>query len=550
MDKEKEILLHWLNRLIIGRPVLVTPLLGLFLLFNFNALQTASSIFPFYFLLGATWGLTFLYLVTIRWIQNLNAFVLLQLVCDLLLITLLTGVTGNVESPFSILYIVAVVSSAFFFPKKGSVLVAISAILLLGAITLIKEQSPETIYRFLLHAIAFYAVGIVSGRFLDNMREKEIGLAKLRLLHDDIVKSIPSGLITTNTDGKITSFNHAASKIMAIAVHEALGMIWWELFSWEELKNQYKKLALCGVPQRFEDSVLRCDGKNICIGVTLSSLRNDQGEITGVIGTFQDLTRMKMLEEEMNQKRSLAVIGELAAGMAHEIRNPLASLSGSVQLLKNELSLSGDYRRLLDIAHHEADRLNTIITEFLLYAKPLSPRRRWTALADLLSEGVELIKNTKEITEAISVRVETFQTPVSCFIDPDQIHQVFWNIAINAFQAMSEAGGILTISAREVAWPVGGGPAGRSGEGVDITFCDTGTGISKKDLPKIFDPFFTTKSSGSGLGLSIVQRIIGQHGGGIHVQSAPTGTTFIISLPKGDENAVAMEEIFNPPERL
>ena len=541
MDKEKDILLHWLHRLIIGRPVLITPLLGLFLLFHFNTLQTTASIFPFYFLLGATWALTFLYLVTIRWINNLNAFIVLQLACDLFLITLLTGITGNVGSPFSILYIVSIVSSALFFPKKGSVLVAISAIFLLGAITLIKEQSPETIYRLLLHAIAFYAVGIVSGRFLHQMREKEIGLAKLRVLHDDIVKSIPSGLITTDRDGRITSFNHAASRIMGIPIHEALGAIWWELFSWEGL-SQYTKLSLCGIPQRLEDSVLRRDGQTICIGVTLSSLRNDQGEITGVIGTFQDLTRIKMLEEEMNQKRSLAVIGELAAGMAHEIRNPLASLSGSVQLLKNELSLEGDYRRLLDIAHHEADRLNTIITEFLLYAKPLSPRRQWISLADLLFESAELIKNTKEITDAISIRVETFQTPLSCSIDPHQIQQVFWNIAINALQAMSAEGGVLTISAREIVGQKGGE------DEVEITFCDTGTGISKKDLPRIFDPFFTTKSSGSGLGLSIVQRIIGQHAGAIHVQSASTGTTFIVSLPKGDENTVAIEEGMSPSE--
>jgi len=575
MDKEEERLLHWLNRFIIGRPILVTPLLGLFFLFNFDSIRNTSSILPFYFLLGATWGLTFLYLVALRGVKNLNAFVSLQLVCDLFLITLLTGITGNVASPFSILYIVAIVSSALFFPKKGAVLVATSAILLLGTVTLIEALSPllsviisfggmitnevplffdnaqsslqqnkETLYRLLLHAIAFYLIGIISSRFFNNMREKEIGLAKLRILHDDIVKCIPSGLVTTDMGGKITSFNHAASQIMGVSLHDALGAIWWKLFSWEELENQYKKLIRCGLPQRFEGLVSRRDGNTICIGATLSSLRNDRGESTGVIGTFQDLTRMKMLEEEMYHKRRLAAMGELAAGMAHEIRNPLASLSGSVQLLKNELVVNEDHRRLLDIAHHEADRLNAIITEFLLYAKPLPPRRQWTSLAGLLSESISLIKNTKEITEAIRIQAEPFPTPISCFIDPYQIQQVFWNVAINALQEMSEFGGILTISAREVR------PEARSGDWVEIRFCDTGTGISKKNLPKIFDPFFTTKSSGSGLGLPIVQRIIEQHAGVIDVQSDTTGTTFIVSLPKGYENSVEMDEPFNLTEPL
>jgi len=570
MDKEKELLLHRLNRLIIGRPFLVTPLLGLFLLFNFDSIQNTASLFPFYFLLSATWGLTFLYLVTIRWINDLNAFIGLQMACDLFLITLLTGITGNVESPFSFFYIVSIVSSALFFPKRGSVLVATSAILLLGTITLITASSlfstvpfigkmitgevsslppaaggardfllhnKETLYRLLLHAIGFYTVGIMSGRFLSKMREKEVGLARLRVLHDNIVKSIPSGLITTDTDGKITSFNHAASEIIGMAVYEALGTIWWELFAWEEMKHQYKKLALSGMVQRFEGLVLRKDGQQICIGVTLSSLRNDQGEITGVIGTFHDLTHMKRLEEEMSQKRNLAAIGELAAGMAHEIRNPLASLSGSVQLLKNELSLSGDYRRLLDIADHEANRLNAIITEFLLYARPLSPCRQWISMAGVLSESIDLIKHTKEITDRICIRVEPFQTPIFCFIDPDQLQQVFWNIAINALQSMSESGGTLTIAAIEIASPVGG--QGHREDGVEIRFCDTGSGISKKDIPKIFDPFFTTKSSGSGLGLSIVHRIIEQHAGEIDVQTTPMGTMFIIWLPKGAKNGRA-----------
>jgi two-component system sensor histidine kinase PilS (NtrC family) len=262
--------------------------------------------------------------------------------------------------------------------------------------------------------------------------------------------------------------------------------------------------------------------------MTISPLCNDEGKTVGVIGIFQDLTQLKMMEEEMHQKRWLAIVGEMAAGMAHEIRNPLASLSGSIQLLKDEPSLHPENIRLMEIALHETDRLNGIITDFLLYAKPLPPRRRWVSLDLLMGESVALIEKTKKKAPSIEVLLEMSDPSLEIFVDPDQLKQVFLNLAINAFAAMPQ-GGTLMLTVKKASSQNGTGEDAQ--EAIEFYFQDTGSGIAKENLPKIFYPFFTTKSEGSGLGLSIVQRIIQQHDGTIGVESDFTGTTFRITIP-------------------
>ncbi len=540
MNIEKELLLSRLRQLTIGRPLLVTPLLGLFLLFNFDSIKNTPHGLIFYFLIGTTWCLTFLYLFSLRWIKNVNAFAVLQITFDLFLATVITGVTGGVESPFSILYIVTIVSASLFFYQKGGVPTATAALVLLGIVVFIGEspspslvvpisfQNKGLLYRFLLHAIAFYLIGMASGRFFSKIHEKEIGLSKLRVLYEDIIKSTPSGVVTTDPEGRITSFNCAASEIIGVRVEEAIGGIWWEICPWEEIQNQYKNLALSGTPQRFEGEVRKKNGGHCFLGVTISPLRNDRGETIGVIGIFQDLTHVKKLEEEMNQKRWLAMVGEMAAGMAHEIRNPLTALSGSVQLLKNEFSLSDENRRLMEIVLHETDRLNNIITEFILYAKPLPPRRKWVLLKDLIEESMELIKKSPEATDQVRVILDIEEASLLLFIDSNQMKQVFWNLAINAFQAMPD-GGTLTLTTRKRASDKKS--LRRGGDNIEIVFQDTGSGIEKEDMTKVFYPFFTTKISGSGLGLPLVQRVIDQHEGTLELESSPMGTTVRIILP-------------------
>jgi two-component system sensor histidine kinase PilS (NtrC family) len=265
------------------------------------------------------------------------------------------------------------------------------------------------------------------------------------------------------------------------------------------------------------------------LGVTVSDLRNE-GEITGVIGIFQDLTQIREMEEEIRRKEQLATIGELAAGMAHEIRNPLASLSGSMQVLSKEPLLDEEHKTLMQIALRETERLDTIITGFLRYARPAPPNRKECNLHDLLLETIHFFKQAPEYRTNIEILFHHDEKELIAPVDPDQMKQVFWNLSINAVQAMPQ-GGTLRVTVRR------GKGTMRSTRGeetsfLQVLFRDSGEGITRGNLEKIFYPFFTTKDQGSGLGLAIVHRIIEEHGGKIEVESTRgKGTTFIVSLP-------------------
>ncbi|NKE71568.1 two-component system sensor histidine kinase NtrB [Candidatus Manganitrophus noduliformans] len=541
MKREDEIILGRIKWLMALRIFLVTSLLGIPLLLQLNYLKNPWSITTFYFLIGSTYFLTLVYALFISRTRYPLFFVSVQLGIDLLFETALIVVTGGIQSPFSFLYVITIVSACIFFHRKGGVLTAAAATFLFGTVVNLQYahvppfNSPsllgekEVFYMLFLYMITFFTVGSLSGRLSERLHEKEVGFSKLRVFTEDIVESISSGLVTTDLSGKITSFNRSASEMTGFRAEEAVGSIWWELFSWGEIRDRYRDLAITGVPQRFDGEISTKQGERCLLGVTISPLRNEHGGQIGIIGTFQDLTQLKSLEEEMQKKERLATIGEMAAGMAHEIRNPLASLSGSIEVLKGDLNLRDEHLKLMEIAVREADRLNSIITQFLLYAKPLPPRRRRTDLHALLSETVQLLQNHPEYHDRIKVSLLIPSEPQMILIDPDQIRQVFWNLSINAFQAMPEEG-VLTISTRR-SRPKKGKGAVVSDERIEVLFADTGGGIQKGDLPKIFYPFFTTKSSGSGLGLSIVQRIIEEHAGEIRVESSSKGTTFFITLP-------------------
>lgn len=541
MKREDEIIMGRVKWLMALRIFLVSSLLGLPLLLQLNYLKNPLSITTFYILIGSTYFLTLVYALFITRTRYPLFFISLQLAVDLLFETALIVVTGGIDSPFSFLYVITIVSACIFFYRKGGVLTAAAATFLFGTVVNLQYahvfpfDSPsalgnkELLYMLFLYMITFFTVGILSGRLSERLHEKEVGFSKLRVFTEDIVESIASGLVTTDLSGKITSFNRSAAEMTGFQPEEAVGAIWWELFSWEEIRDRYQDLAVAGAPQRFDGEISTKRGERCLLGVTISPLRNERGGQIGIIGTFQDLTQLKSLEEEMQKKERLATLGEMAAGMAHEIRNPLASLSGSIEVLKGDLNLRDEHLRLMEIAIKEAERLNSIITQFLLYAKPHPPRRGRTDLHALLSETVQLLQNNPEYHDRIRVSLQISSEPLMLLIDPDQIRQVFWNLSMNAFQAMPE-GGALTISTRR-ARPKKGKSAAAPEEGVEILFADTGGGIRKEDLSKIFYPFFTTKSSGSGLGLAIVQRIIEEHTGEIRVESSPQGTTFFITLP-------------------
>lgn len=525
--------------LMLARLVVVTLLLGLSFLLRPDHLRNSGLV------ISSTYLLIAIYASLIPHRKNLFVFISTQLVLDLLLETFLVGVTGGIQSPFTFLYLISIVSWSIFFQKRGAIVSTTLSSLLYGTVINLQYsryfdflqpvslETGEFLYAFLINLFGFFAVGVLSGLLAENLRQKEVGFAALQVFHEDIVESISSGLVTTDLEGRVSSYNRAATEISGYPLLEAKGRVWWELFAWSKIEEHYRLLFSERLPQRFDGETKNRWGERLILGVTLSPLKDHSGRSIGVIGVFQDLTKYKRLEEEMARREKLATIGEMAAAIAHEIRNPLAALSGSIQALREEVGqLSYENGRLLEIACDEAERLNAIITQFLVYARPRPLNQRWCDLSILLQDTLCLAKNNAEYHETVKINIG-FPDQIFQWVDPDQMKQVFWNLIINAFQSMPD-GGDLSVSMRKILRPQKRNDD-RKGDAIEITFSDSGEGIPEKYLEKIFSPFFSTKGQGSGLGLAIVQRIVDGHGGRVCVDSSKRGTVFTIYVPSCKE---------------
>jgi two-component system sensor histidine kinase PilS (NtrC family) len=287
--------------------------------------------------------------------------------------------------------------------------------------------------------------------------------------------------------------------------------------------------------QRYETLLTNQEGKNIYLGFSISPLTNPEGSLIGHTLIFQDITKFKEMEEQMKRVDKMAAVGVLAAGMAHEIRNPLASLSGSIQMLKSELTLDDSQQHLMEITLRESERLNALITDFLLFAHPPQTHKILYPIGKIIEETIDLFIHSPSFHDGIRILRPNGSEEMQSSIDPDQMRQVFWNLFINAAQAMSDGGEIRVQLRKGNTW--GGtslplSPQLRKKEWVKISIIDSGNGISPEEKEKIFEPFFTTKENGTGLGLSIVHKIIENHNGLIKVESElGRGSTFSIFLP-------------------
>ena len=309
-----------------------------------------------------------------------------------------------------------------------------------------------------------------------------------------------------------------------------MGKNFYEIF----FPPQDKNINLNNLPKRFETSFTRSDGATLILGLSSSILRNKQQNEIGKISTFQDLTRVREMEEKIKRMDQLAALGGLAAGIAHEIRNPLTSLSGSIQVLRDELDLTEENRKLMNIVLSETKRLNNLITDFLLFAQPERGEKKKLDLSSLIEETLDLFIHSPECKQNIRV---TKSIPPALFIEGNAGHlkQVFWNILKNAVQSQP-VGGVIHVAAmienRETT-----SEEDFPNRKAKISIKDNGCGIPKEIQKKIFDPFFTTKEQGSGLGLAISYRIIENHKGELTIRSKENqGTEVIILFPLVSNN--------------
>jgi two-component system sensor histidine kinase PilS (NtrC family) len=353
----------------------------------------------------------------------------------------------------------------------------------------------------------------------------------LELLNRNIVQSINSGLITLNNEMRITYVNHAAESISGFNQLEMegrhIGDISPEIVSHLRINRGIDDTGALRNPGVTDVVFKRRDGAKLHLGFSQSILKDPDGNEFGLILIFQDLTEFRRMQEQVRRMDRLAVAGELAAGIAHEIKNPLASLSGSIQMLRDELKLGTVHQRLMDITLREAERLNSLVNEFLLFARPERTVDRFVDVNQVVNDTLEMLKNSPEMSRSVRIH-KKLAKGVWVHMDAQRLQQVTWNLFLNAVQEMKHSGSLSVSTAI------------RSGEGswdskqkiVEISVSDTGPGIISENHGKVFDPFFTTKKTGTGLGLTTVHRIVENYGGKIFLQSdGNNGTTFILHFP-------------------
>lgn len=512
-------LIKKLKTLIAFRVFFVTVILGSFFIF-----QIGYKVFPYpsavLYLIVLLYSLTFMYAFLLKRMKS-QPFAYVQLYIDVLATVALILLTGGIGSWFTSLLLLIVLAAAIVLNKRAGYATAIFGSLLYGLFIglqyygiLAIPYDPLLVEKDFLYKIfsvvsALLLTAYLTGQLSARLERRTIDFEDLSLFNEEVIENTPSGLFTTDLDGSVQLFNRSAEEITGMDRATTVGRDITELFPFlGRLENR----------RRMEDTV-EFSGKSKIIGLSISSMKDAKGEETGYIGIFQDLTELKKMAEIVRHKEKLAAIGEMSANMAHEIRNPLASLKSSVEMIRENAITKEKKNRLMDIALNEMDRLNGIITEFLHYSRPAALQVQDFDLHSALSETVELLKRRVSLTDSVKFKMN-FNAPLVIKGDQQKFQQVFWNLGNNALDAMPE-GGELSISTFE------------NESLVRITFGDTGSGINKDDIEKVFYPFFTMKEEGTGLGLSIAYRIVEDHGGTLTIKSdVGEGTKVYILLPK------------------
>lgn len=562
VEDARAVVLKRIKWLMIIRLVLATFSLGTAALIQITQGKTYldSYLISLYVIIGIVYLLNLLYAFIIDKIKSLMAFTYVQILTDVLLITGLVNATGGVKSVFSLFYYLSIIAASIILYRRGGVIVASVSSILYGLIVALEHYGifqplygpPEgeiygitsLLFRVLMNITAFYLIAILSSLLSEQVRKseaalkiKEIDYRQLEVLHRNIIESINSGLLTVDQDNKITSFNRAAEEITGYEFDEVYGAKIDDVLSEAgNIKEDSQKLPNYNNPNpRFEISFKRSDGKMLHLGFSKSILKDSEGSSQGEIYAFQDVTRLKEMEEHVKQVDKLAAVGRLATGMAHEVRNPLASMSGSVQVLRDGLRLDSDNRRLMEIVLRETNRLDQLLSDFILFAQPDDRKKEMVELNSIIDDALQLFSCNPHHSN-IKV-VKNLHNTIMIEVDQQQIKQIFWNLFINAAQAMDYEGEleVFTEIVRLDSWDT------KISSKIDIStgelwarilIADTGCGISEQYLDKIFDPFFTTKEKGIGLGLSIVYSIIESYGGTILVESErDKGSRFAIYLP-------------------
>jgi len=548
LKKPQKELTGRLQKLMFLRVLFVSLLLGASIIIQIRETQTYFGDIQtsHYFLIATIYFLTFIYIILLKYYKSLSVLAYIQLLADTFVVTAIIYATGGMDSIFSFLYILTIINGSMILYRKGGMIIASICSILYGLLLNLhycgvihpfgsrmlfpaEFQSGYIFYMILVNTAAFYLVAFLSSFLSEQamksrveLRAKQDDIFELEVLNERIIRSITSGLITLDGQDRIILFNPAAEDIFGVEARETIGKKIGDIlpFLKEPLNKDF------GYPQQgvrrpegfFDFHYERRDDDLLYLRFSISPLSLPASGQKGKILVFQDMTETKRIEEEMKRVEGLALIGELAAGIAHEIRNPMASISGSIQMLKEGLDTDDVNQRLMDIILREINRLNHLISDFLLFARPRPANIQTFDLNELIRDSLELFRNSGKWMEQIGVKTY-FSTPVTIESDPEQVRQILWNLILNACEAMTDGGSIFIYTDLvEIDKPPGG-----TRTMVKIIIRDTGEGFGQKALSQLFTPFFTTKEGGSGLGLAMVKRIVEGLQGKIYGENHPEG---------------------------
>jgi two-component system sensor histidine kinase PilS (NtrC family) len=520
----------WLASLAKVRIIVVTFLLGVQLaVSSLSPSSVDKKLFVSVILLWYTVGV--FYIALLRLWQDYVIQARLQVLTDLCFAAAVVYATGGIDSSFQFLYPLLIITAAILLPRYWAYLTAALAFILSGALLeltyfdLVRSystvrpglrilQAAIVIDLFGYMTIAHLAAYLVAKlRKADvQLQEKSGALEELQALHENIVRSMSGGVITTDLGGNIRVVNPAGERLLGRSPHGIIGTPIAALFP--------DPLPVAGEARREVKYPSPLGGEKI-FGMAACALTIYGRDVVGRVYTFTDLTEIRRLEREVMVRDRMAAVGRLASGIAHEIRNPLAAIAGSAQMLRECPGLGDDERALLDIVRRESERLNKIVKDFLAYSRVNRYQFAEIDLLPLIEETLRLLENRPECAGGGVRVVREYRLPEAvASVDGDRIRQVFWNICDNALRAMPQ-GGTLTVALDAAP------------DGFTIGFTDTGGGISNQHLENIFEPFHSHFANGTGLGLAIVYQIMQAHGGEVAVQSFPEqGTQFSLYLKR------------------
>ena len=477
----------------------------------------------------------------------------LQIFSDLVIISAIVHITGDLESNYFSLYLVAIILASILLPRGRALLVAAVTFVFMGALlelAYLPTIYPELTGRYpALHILAttsvlpvdlqtlqvkivaslfgFFAVAYLTSFLAESLRktgaelrDKTGQVASLQAINENIIQSMREGLLSANLDGQITDLNPAGAIILAQRSADlrgkSLGSVFPELY-------QVDRASLESMPSlsRREIAYKTPRGELRILGVSSSPLMIPEIGVVGYVYNFQDLTEEKRREAEYRLKDRMAMVGRMAAAIAHEIRNPLASIAGSVKLLQSISRLDEDQSKLIGIVNHESARLNKLVSDFLLYSRDQKFEFQSVDVVNLLEETLLLVEHHPKFGLQYHLERRFPRHAVTISADSDKLRQVFWNICDNSLKAMPE-GGTLTAQIEEMG-----------DKKVRVSLADTGVGFTEAQLDRLFEPFHSGFSDGTGLGLAIVYQIIQGHEGTLRVSSRPgKGARFMIELPR------------------